>query len=59
MPFDEIKRGRPERGAGERAINLPPAISKLCRTQASAPCSPLFALACRRASPKVLPRVAA
>ncbi len=26
MPFDEIKRGRPERGAGERAINLPPAI---------------------------------
>lgn len=26
MPFDEIRRGRPERGAGERAINLPPAI---------------------------------
>lgn len=26
MPFDEVRRGRPERGAGERAINLPPAI---------------------------------
>ncbi len=26
MPFDEVRRPGPERGAGERAINLPPAI---------------------------------
>jgi membrane associated rhomboid family serine protease len=26
MPFDDIRRKRPERGSGERAINLPPAI---------------------------------
>jgi membrane associated rhomboid family serine protease len=26
MPFDDLKRGRPERGSSERAINLPPAI---------------------------------
>jgi membrane associated rhomboid family serine protease len=26
MPFDNLKRSGPQRGAGERAINLPPAI---------------------------------
>lgn len=26
MPFDDISRKRPNRGSGERAINLPPAI---------------------------------
>jgi len=26
MPFDDLRRGRPGRGAGERAINLPPLI---------------------------------
>ncbi|MFI4998408.1 MAG: rhomboid family intramembrane serine protease [Reyranellales bacterium] len=26
MPFDDMRRGQPERGAGERAINLPPAV---------------------------------
>src|SRR5437879_6614399 len=26
MPFDNLKRSGPRRGAGERAINLPPAI---------------------------------
>src|SRR5690348_15294674 len=26
MPFDNLKRPGPQRGAGERAINLPPAI---------------------------------